>query len=85
MRAFGNTIVISEVKEEVKNKLGLIITEANDRDIRYKLGVVKMVGDGITSLKEGDKLYFDKINASELRLEGNKYLIINLSDVRVVL
>jgi co-chaperonin GroES (HSP10) len=85
MRAFGKTIVISEIKEEVKNKLGLIITEANDRDIRYKLGVVKMVGEDVTSLKEGDKLYFDKINASELRLEGNKYLIINLSDVRVVI
>jgi co-chaperonin GroES (HSP10) len=85
MRAFGKTIVISEIKEEVKNKLGLIITEANDRDIRYKLGVVKMVGEDVTSLKEGDKLYFDKINASELRLEGQKYLIINLSDVRVVL
>lgn len=85
MRAFGKTIVISEIKEEVKNKLGLIITEANDRDIRYKLGVVKMVGEDVTSLKEGDKLYFDKVNASELRLEGQKYLIINLSDVRVVL
>jgi co-chaperonin GroES (HSP10) len=85
MRAFGKTIVISEIKEEVKNKLGLIITEANDRDIRYKLGVVKMVGEDVTSLKEGDKLYFDKINASELRLEGSKYLIINLSDVRVVI
>jgi co-chaperonin GroES (HSP10) len=85
MRAFGKTIVISEIKEEVKNKLGLIITEANDRDIRYKLGVVKMVGEEVNSLKEGDKLYFDKINASELRLEGSKYLIINLSDVRVVI
>lgn len=85
MRAFGKTLVISEVKEEVKNKLGLIITEANDRDIRYKLGEVFMVGEDIEGVSVGDKLYYDKVNASELRLQGNKYLIINLSDVRVVL
>lgn len=85
MRAFGRTLVISEIKEEVKNKLGLIITEANDRDIRYKLGEVFMAGEDIEGIKSGDKLYYDKVNASELRLDGKKYLIINLSDVRVVL
>jgi co-chaperonin GroES (HSP10) len=85
MRAFGRTLVISEIKEEVKNKLGLIITEANDRDIRYKLGEVFMAGEDVEGIKSGDKLYYDKINASELRLDGKKYLIINLSDVRVVL
>lgn len=85
MRAFGKTLVISEVKEEVKNKLGLIITEANDRDIRYKLGEVFMAGELVEDIKSGDKLYYDKVNASELRLDGKKYQIINLSDVRVVL
>jgi co-chaperonin GroES (HSP10) len=85
MRAFGKTLVISEIKEEVKNKLGLIITEANDRDIRYKLGEVFMSGEDVKDIKAGDRLYYDKVNASELRLDGNKYQIINLSDVRVVL
>lgn len=85
MRAFGRTLVISEIKEEVKNKLGLIITEANDRDIRYKLGEVFMAGEDVEGIKSGDKIYYDKVNASELRLDGKKYLIINLSDVRVVL
>lgn len=85
MRAFGRTLVISEIKEEVKNKLGLIITEANDRDIRYKLGEVFMAGEDVQEIKAGDRLYYDKVNASELRLDGNKYQIINLSDVRVVL
>lgn len=85
MRAFGKTLVISEIKEEVKNKLGLIITEANDRDIRYKLGEVEMVGEEVLKIEKGDRLYYDKINASEIRLEGKKYFIINLSDVRVVI
>lgn len=85
MRAFGRTLVISEIKEEVKNKLGLIVTEANDRDIRYKLGEVFLVGDDVKDINPGDKLYFDKVSASELRLNGTKYQIININDVRVVL
>ena len=85
MKAFGRTIVISPIKEEVKNKVGLVITEANDREIRYKLAEVFLTGDLVKDINPGDKLYFDKTNASELRLEGNKYLIISESDVRVVL
>lgn len=85
MRAFGRTLVISEIKEEVKNKLGLIVTEANDRDIRYKLGEVFLVGDDVKDINPGDKLYFDKVSASELRLNGTKYQIININDVRVVI
>ena len=85
MKAHGRTIVLKPIKEEVKNKIGLVVTEANDRDIRYKLGEVFMSGEDVKDIKAGDRLYYDKVNASELRLDGNKYQIINLSDVRVVL
>lgn len=85
MKAIGKTIIIKAIKEEVKNKIGLIVTEANDRDIRYKLGEVCFTGDLVNGMESGDKIYYDKINASEIRIEGNKYLIINENDVRVVL
>ena len=45
----------------------------------------KSDGEDVKDIKAGDRLYYDKVNASELRLDGNKYQIINLSDVRVVL
>lgn len=85
MKAFGRTIIISPIKEEVKNKVGLVITEANDREIRYKLGEVFLTGSDVKEIKSGDKLYYDKTHSSELRLGGNKYLIISENDVRVVL
>lgn len=85
MKAIGKTIVIKPIKEEVKNKIGLIITEANDRDIRYKLGEVLFIGDLVSGIASGDKIYYDKINGSEIRVEGDKYLIINENDVRIVL
>lgn len=84
-KAFGRTIVISPVKEEVKNKVGLVITEANDREIRYKLADVFLTGDLVNGINIGDKIYYDKTNASEIRIEGNKYLIISENDIRIVL
>jgi chaperonin GroES len=85
MKAFGKTIVLSQIKEEVKNKIGLIITDPNDREIRYKLAEVFSVGELVKDIKEGDKLYFDKTSSSEIRIEGEKYLIISENDVRVIL
>lgn len=85
MRAFGRTLIISSVKEEVKNRIGLVVTEANDRDLRYKLGEVYCCGDLVKDINPGDRIYYDKMNASELRLEGDKYLIISEGDVRVIL
>jgi len=85
MRAYGKTIIILPIKEEVKNKIGLIVTDVNNREIRYKLGEVVSTGDYVKEINSGDKIYYDSIAASEVRLEGDKYLIINENDVRVVL
>jgi co-chaperonin GroES (HSP10) len=84
-KAFGRTIVISPIKEEVKNKVGLVITEANDREIRYKLADVFLTGNLVDGINIGDKIYYDKTNASEIRIEGNKYLVISENDIRIVL
>jgi chaperonin GroES len=85
MKAHGRTVVLKPIKEEVKNKIGLVITEANDREIRFKLGEVFESGDLVKDIKKGDKLYYDKLNSSEIRIEGEKYLIISENDVRVIL
>lgn len=85
MKAFGKTILVKPIKEEVKNKAGIIITDVNDREIRYKLGSVHSIGDSVKGVKEGDSLYYDKMSASEIRVEGEKLLVIQETDVRVIL
>jgi co-chaperonin GroES (HSP10) len=85
MKAFGRTIVISPIKEEVKNKIGLVITDVNDRTLRYKLAEVYRVGDSVEGIKEGDKIYYDNTHANEIRIEGDKYLIINEGDIRIII
>ena len=85
MNAYGKTIIIREIKEEVKTSKGLIVTDLNDRDIRYKLGEVVSVGDEVVNISQGKMVYFDKTHAGDIRLDGKMYKIVNTNDIRVIL
>jgi len=76
MKAIGNFVVLSKLEEEVKNKNGLIMTEAADAKIRYKLAEVVSVGDLIKDLGPGEKVYYDVAGASDIRVEGKKYSVV---------
>ncbi len=76
MKAIGNFVVLSKLEEEVKNKNGLIMTEAADAKIRYKLAEVVSVGDLIKDLEPGEKVYYDVAGASDIRVEGKKYSVV---------
>ena len=77
MKAIGNHVVLKKIEEEVKKKNGLIMTEAADVKIRYKLAEIISVGDEIDDLSPGDKVYFDMAGASDIRVDGKKYSVIN--------
>jgi len=76
MKAIGTHVVLSRLEEEVKNKNGLIMTEAADAKIRYKLAEIVSVGSDIRDLKPGEKVYYDVAGASDIRVEGKKYSVV---------
>ena len=85
MKAIGNYIIVSDEEVVQKNSLGLIISEQADENIRYIEGVVLSVGDQTVAVEVGDRVYFDKIAGSKIRLDGKKYIAIRESDVVVTL
>lgn len=85
MKAIGNYIIVSDEEVVQKNSLGLIISEEADENIRYIEGVVLSVGDQTVAVEVGDRVYFDKIAGSKIRLDGKKYIAIRESDVVVTL
>ena len=61
MKAIGKYIVITPVKEtEVKTKGGLLLTENNREDIRYREGKVITIGTDVVGVNDGDNIYYDK-------------------------
>lgn len=82
MKALGSYVVLKKINEEVKNATGLIMTEYTDKDIRHKLAEVVTAGEDVSGLVSGDKVYYDSAAGSEIRIEGEKLIII--SDRQIV-
>lgn len=84
MKAIGSFVVIETEKEEVKNSMGLIMTEANEKSIRYKLGKVKSVGDDVSGLNVGDSIYYDSAAGSDVRIDGQRLVVIHDRNIAIV-
>lgn len=76
MKAIGSHVVLRKVEEEVKSKSGLILTEANEMNIRYKLAEVVTAGEDVKDLSEGDQVYFDSAAGSDIRIGGEKLTVV---------
>ena len=83
MKAIGSFVVVETQKEEVKTKGGLILTEANEMNLRYKLAKIVSVGDEVGDLSDGDMIYYDSAAGSEIRIDGKKYVVVHERQVVV--
>ena len=86
MKAIGNNIIILPKKVVTdKTKGGLLLIEKDKEDIRYKEAVVVSVSEDIKVVVEGDEIYYDKHAGHGIEFEGDKYTVIKLQDIVVVL
>lgn len=83
MKAIGSYVVIETQQEEVKTKGGLILTEANEMNMRYKLAKVVSAGDEVVDLSSGDMIYYDSAAGSDIRIDGVKYIVVHERQVVV--
>ncbi len=86
MRAIGNNIIIKTEKTTTdKTKGGLIIIDKDREDIRYKKATIVSISDDITGLKPEDVIYYDKHAGHGVEFNKEKFTVIKLQDVVVVL
>ncbi len=86
MRAVGINLVVKPKKVGTeKTKGGLILSEKDREDIRYREGVIVSVGDQIKGLNDGDVIYYDKHSGNTIEYEKEMYRVIKMQDVVVVL
>jgi len=85
MKPVGKYIIIETITEEVKTSSGLLLSQSDVEDFRYKKGIVIKPGTDVTVIKKGEQIYYDK-NAGHTMLFGNNsYTIIQERDVVIVL
>jgi co-chaperonin GroES (HSP10) len=85
MKAVGRYILVKEVKESHKSKGGLLLTSKDTVGMMYRKGEVVSFGTGVTYLKEGDDIYYNKLTTHEVRIGEDLYTVVQEKDVVVVL
>ncbi len=86
MRAIGKYIVIDPVKEnDTVTKGGLILSEKQREDVRYRKAKVIQVGEDVKAISNGDNIYYDKSAGFSIEIDKANYKVIKEFDVVIVL
>lgn len=86
MKAVGKNLIIKIEKEvSTKTKGGLLLAESHREDIRYRKAEVLNAGDEIVGIKDGDQIYFDRHAGHGIEIDKEKFHVIKLQDVVVIL
>jgi len=88
LRPLHDRLLVQRVEEETKSKGGIIIPDtAKEKPAEGKViavGAGKVGDDGKKielELKEGDSVLFGKYSGTEVKIEGEEYLIMREDDV----
>lgn len=84
MRAINKHILIKRLKEEVVTQGGLLMSKAEEAEMRYQTGVVIDPGTLVEHIKKDDKIMFDKVYAFDVKIDGETFAIVQEKDVVVV-
>ncbi|MFC4409658.1 co-chaperone GroES [Chungangia koreensis] len=91
LKPLGDRIVIELIEAEEKTSSGIVLPDSAKE--KPQEGKVVAVGTGRTlengqrvelEVKEGDKIIFSKYAGTEVKYEGNEYLILRESDILAI-
>jgi co-chaperonin GroES (HSP10) len=85
MRAINKYILLKRSNEEAKTNGGLLMSKAEESEMRYQVGVVMVPGTLVEHIKEGDRIFFDKVHAFDVKIDGEMLTIVQERDVVAVL
>ncbi len=78
-KPLGDRVLVERVEETNTTASGIIIPD-NAKE-KPSEGKVLAVGSDVEEVKEGDVVVFGKYSGTELVLDGNEYLVLEVSDI----
>ncbi|PKN77149.1 MAG: co-chaperone GroES [Deltaproteobacteria bacterium HGW-Deltaproteobacteria-10] len=88
IRPLQDRVIVKRLDEEQKTKGGIIIPDtAKEKPVEGKViavGKGKVADDGKLikmDVKEGDKILFSKYGGTEVKIDGQEYLIMREDDI----
>ena len=84
IRPLGNRVLLKPTEAEEKTKGGLYIPDsAKEKPLQAD---VIAVGDGelVKSLKVGQKVIYENYGGSEIKIDGQKHMLMDIKDILAV-
>lgn len=79
----GKRVLVKRVEETKTTASGIIIPDnAKEKPL---MGEVVAVSKEINDISNGDKIIFAKYGGTEIKLDTNEYLVLNLDDILGIL
>lgn len=78
-------IVFEKEPYDVETESGTVITNAQAAKIRGQIGKVLSVPEDMQKIKVGDRIYYDKSNAFDIKVDGKMVWICTYRDVILVI
>ena len=90
MKPLGDRVVLKNMEAEETTKGGLLLT--NSAKEKPQMAEVLAVGPGgnvdgkeiVMSLKPGDKVFYSKYAGTEVKMDGEEFIIVRQSDVLAI-
>lgn len=82
----GERVLVKTVEAEVKTKSGIVLPDTVSKE-QPTIGEVIAVGDADTVKKiaAGQKVIYSKYSGTEIKNNGEKYLVLNYADVLAII
>lgn len=91
IKPLGDRVIIELVEQEEKTASGIVLPDSAQE--KPQEGKVISVGSGSVvdgqkialEVKEGDKVIFSKFAGTEVKYDGNEYLILRENDILAII
>lgn len=87
VKPLADRVLLKAEKAESKTASGIIIPDAAQE--KTQTAVVEAVGPGTEkdsiTVKKGDRVMYDKYSGTQVKIDGDEYLICKMSDIIAVL
>ena len=93
LKPIHSNVIVRPITEDEVTKSGIVLPDTLNKEKPEKgeviaVGEGKILDNGVKSpmiVKVGDKVMFKKYSPDEVKVDGKEYLIINESDILVIL
>lgn len=83
IRPLGERVLIKQTKQEETTKSGIVLPDTASKE-KPIIGEVTAIGEAIKEIKIGDKVIYEKYAGTEVKDNGDVYLLLEVKNVLAV-